>query len=496
MDKALFVSLVVGYGACSIFVLVYALAQAHLTICFRRASRGPRPASPPPMPWGDLPSVTVQLPIYNEMHVVERLLRAVTALRYPPDKLEIQVLDDSTDETKAFAARLTSSHRARGFQIRHICRPNRVGFKAGALHYGFERSSGEFYAIFDADFIPPPDFLLRTLPYFRDPNIGMVQTRWEHLNKGYSLLTRLQAFALDAHFTIEHLGRAYRRLFINFNGTGGVWRRKCIETAGGWHSDTLTEDLDLSYRAQLKGWRFAYLYDVPAPGELPVAMDAVKNQQYRWTKGAAECARKNLATILHSPALSPVEKGHAFFHHANSATFLCVTVLALFSVPLMLLRRYSEGVQTLNTLSAVYSLSIVFLTFFYWHAWSYSNPGSVAKRLRGFAGTFPLFLVVYMGLSFYNSKAVVLGYLGRKSPFIRTPKFNVTDAKQLWTSNRYMVSKFSAQAVVELSLAALFFTAVGFGIWIGYFGFLPFHLMMASGLAYVGARSLFRRVAK
>ena len=256
------------------------------------------------------PKVTVQLPVYNELYVIERLINTVCEFDYPKDLFEIQVLDDSTDETVNIIAAKIKEKLLEGFDIHHVRRPKRVGYKAGALKYGNEIAKGDFIAIFDADFIPSMDFLKKTIPYFHDENIGVVQTRWGHINKDYSLLTRLQAFGLDAHFTIEQSGRSSGDHFINFNGTAGVWRLDCINDAGGWQADTLTEDIDLSYRAQEKGWKFKYLEDFESPAELPVAMSALKSQQYRWTKGAAECSVKNLKLIFNSKNVSSRSKFH------------------------------------------------------------------------------------------------------------------------------------------------------------------------------------------
>jgi len=284
-------------------ILVFALAQAWLAFLYWGSKKRPRAIQAEPAPWtGELPTVLLQLPIYNEQYVVERLLRCMVEMDYPKDKLSIQLLDDSTDETVDIAAKVIAELKKKGIKIEHVRRPNRVGFKAGALDYGLGLDSSEFIAIFDADFLPRPDFVKKVVAYFADPNVGMVQTRWEHLNADYSIITRMMAFAIDNHFSVEHGGRQASDSFINFNGTGGMWRRKTIDDAGGWKSDTLTEDLDLSFRSQIKGWKFIFAENITTPSELPVQMSAVRNQQFRWTKGAAETGRKTLSNLWNSDA--------------------------------------------------------------------------------------------------------------------------------------------------------------------------------------------------
>jgi cellulose synthase/poly-beta-1,6-N-acetylglucosamine synthase-like glycosyltransferase len=294
------VAVLILYGLALLLLFLYNLGQLSLIITYLRTKqkREDNIRTADSIPWGQLPLVTIQLPVYNERYVAERLIDSVAKLRYPLDKLEIQVLDDSTDETVDIIARRVAHFQTQGINIQHIRRPQRTGFKAGALAYGLNLSEAPFVAIFDADFVPDPDFLLKTIPNFADPKVGIVQTRWEHLNEDFSLITQLQAFGLNAHFTVEQSGRYAANLFANFNGTGGVWRRTAIDDAGGWHADTLTEDLDLSYRAQLRGWTFSYREDIGSPAELPVAMDALKSQQYRWMKGAAEVARKMYGTVF------------------------------------------------------------------------------------------------------------------------------------------------------------------------------------------------------
>ncbi|WP_317128368.1 cellulose synthase family protein [Hymenobacter radiodurans] len=369
--KELEIFLLVLYGLCLTFILGFSLSQLQLTRLARRAYR--RPALPAPSLPADWPSVTVQLPVFNEVNVIERVIDAAAALAYPHDKLHIQVLDDSTDETVALAAARIAWHRAQGIHIDHVLRSDREGFKAGALKHALICTNAELVAIFDADFVPEPDFLMRTVPYFSDAAVGVVQTRWAHLNEDYSLLTELQAFALNAHFYVEQVGRLAGGHFINFNGTGGVWRRRCIEESGGWQSDTLTEDLDLSYRAQLRNWQFVYLPQVVAPAELPAAMDALKSQQFRWTKGGAETARKHLGSVLRS-GLPFSTKLQATFHLLNSTVFLAILILSVLSVPLVFVRQHSPELELIFELASVFLLTLLPLVFYYYSAWRYANP--------------------------------------------------------------------------------------------------------------------------
>ncbi|MBG8553694.1 cellulose synthase family protein [Hymenobacter guriensis] len=473
------IALVILYGACLLFMLGFSLSQFHLTRLARRAYRaGLRPEPAAPAQW---PHVTVQLPVYNELYVVERLIDAAAAFDYPTDRLHLQVLDDGTDESVAVAAARVAHYRAQGLRIDHVRRPNRIGFKAGALAYGLTLTDGEFIAIFDADFLPEPDFLRRTVPYFSQPDVGVVQTRWGHLNEGFSLLTELQAFALNAHFLVEQVGRAAGGHFLNFNGTGGVWRRTCIEDAGGWHSDTLTEDLDLSYRAQLRRWRIEYLPQVVAPAELPAAMDAVKSQQFRWNKGAAETARKHLARVWRSNA-SAATRLHATFHLLNSSVFTVILLMALLSVPLVFIKHRTPALRPVFNLASVFLLTLLPLVYYYYTAWQHT-PGRMGRR--GFGGRFLLFLAVSMGFSLHNAQAVLLGLLGRQSAFIRTPKLGAVSAGAGWLRRRYRTGSLDALTWLEGVLAGYFLFGLGAGVYLREFGLLPFHLLLAVGFGLV-----------
>ncbi len=471
--------LVVLYGLCLLFILGFSLGQLQLT---RRAQRAyaapPAPAPPTPAQW---PRVTVQLPLYNEQNVVERVIDAAAALDYPAELLHIQVLDDSTDATVGLATARVAHHAAQGRHISYVRRPGREGYKAGALRHGLEETDGEFIAIFDADFVPEADFLRRTIPYFfPDENVGVVQTRWGHLNQHETLLTRLQAFGLDAHFLIEQVGRTQAGYFINFNGTGGVWRRRCIEDAGGWHTDTLTEDLDLSYRAQLRGWRFVYRPDIVAPAELPAAMDALKSQQFRWTKGAAETARKHLGAVWRA-ALPLGTKLHATFHLLNSSVYVVILLMALLSVPLVFVRAQFRAYGLVFQLASVFLLGFVPLVYYYYTAWRLAAPAAQNRRYPGF---FLLFLAVSMGLALHNSRAVVLGWRGRRTPFVRTPKAGTTGTAGPAT-RRYRTGGVGPLVVLEGVLATYFAFGLAAGLYFRDFGLLPFHALLTVGFAAV-----------
>ena len=465
--------LVVLYGLCLVFMLGFSLTQWQLT---RLASRAlPPPAPPSPTAW---PPVTVQLPVYNELNVVARLLDAVAALDYPADRLRIQVLDDSTDESRAVAAARVAYYQAQGLNITHVRRPTRRGYKAGALAHGLTQTDDEFIAIFDADFLPEPDFLRRVLPHFTSPAIGMVQTRWGHLNENASLLTRLQAFGLNAHFLVEQVGRQAGGHFLNFNGTGGVWRRACIVEAGGWHADTLTEDLDLSYRAQLRGWRFRYLPQVVAPAELPAHLGALQSQQHRWNKGAAETARKHLGRVWRAPALPLATRLHATFHLLNSSVFAVILLMALLSVPLGAVRAHRPAFEPVFRLASAFVLTLLPLTYYYYVAWRRSAPPAG----RWFAPTFLLFISLSMGLAWHNARAVAQGLRRRASPFVRTPKLG-TGAAAL--PPRPAAPGRPPRA--ETLLTLYFLAGLATDIYYAAYGLLPFHALLAGGFGTLAA---------
>ena len=332
--------IIVIYSTALVLIFMYALAQLNLLFNYLKADK--YSTESPKFDFtnqNEIPKVTIQLPVFNELYVMERLLENIVELDYPSHKLEIQVLDDSTDESVESTSKQIKSLQKRGFDIQHIRRAKRVGFKAGALREGLKIAKGEFIAIFDADFLPKSDWLKRTIPFFKDLEIGVVQTRWSHINRDYSLLTKVQAFALDAHFTLEQVGRNSKGHFINFNGTAGVWRKDCIIDAGNWEGDTLTEDLDLSYRAQLKDWKFKYLEDVETPAELPVVISAARSQQFRWNKGGAENFRKMIFKVFSNKTLPLKTKIHGMLHLLNSTMFLNVLIVGVLSIPMLYIRN-------------------------------------------------------------------------------------------------------------------------------------------------------------
>jgi cellulose synthase/poly-beta-1,6-N-acetylglucosamine synthase-like glycosyltransferase len=484
-----------AYFAALAWITCFSFVQLSLVISYwrnrrkqARSTAATVDAEPATRP---LPFVTIQLPVYNERYVIERLIDAVAGIDYPKDRFEIQVLDDSTDETTSLIAAKIEALNDPALPIRHVRRASRAGFKAGALAEGLKQARGEFIAIFDADFLPRPDFLQRTIPHFTDPAVGMVQTRWEHLNADYSALTQMQALFLDMHFTVEQRGRNAAGHFINFNGTGGVWRKRCIEDAGGWQSDTLTEDLDLSYRAQLKGWKFQYLENLDSPAELPVEMNAYKTQQFRWTKGAAECARKHWLRVLRDRSLDLGTKLHALFHLGNSSLFVCSLLLAVLSVPVLYFRDQSAAFDRAFQWTSYFSISSVLLTLLFWTAFQGAArerrvTASQAEILVEFLKRFPVFLVMTLGMTLHNSIAVIEGYLGRKTPFIRTPKFNVvaqTDSG--WRANQYLSAGINWLTVAEFGMLLYFLGAIGLAFWLKNYSMLTFHLMLVIGFGAV-----------
>ncbi len=470
------------YGFFLLFIFFYSLVQLNLAIHYVRRFR--RKLVKPEIKEADLPIVTVQLPVFNELYVVERLIDAVCAFDYPKDKLEIQLLDDSTDESLEVGRKKVEEMAAKGFDIKQIIRPERKGFKAGALAYGLDICKGEFVAIFDADFIPRKDFLRQTIPFFyTDPKVGVVQTRWEHLNEDYSLITRLQAFGLDAHFTVEQMGRNAGHHFINFNGTAGVWRKTTIYDADGWQSDTITEDLDLSYRAQLKGWDFIYLPEIGSPAELPAEMNALKAQQFRWTKGAAECTVKNMPRVLNAKGLGFARKVHASFHLMNSVVFLCILGTSLLSVPMLIIKNTFEQYQILFMIASAFLVSFFILGYFYW----VSRPQApFFSKLGRFVIDFPMFLSVSMGLSLHNAVAVLEGFTGKKSAFVRTPKFAISTGKKgTWTDKKYRAVKISPLTIGEALMALYFIGGLALAFYFDDFGLFPFHFMLTLGYLFV-----------
>ena len=438
----------------------------------------------------DPPTVTIQLPVFNEYYVVERLIRAVCNIDYPKEKLEIQVLDDSTDDTVEVAQALVDEYKAKDYNIKYIHRVNRKGFKAGALKEGLEVSEGEYVAIFDADFVPKRNFLKKTIPCFNDKNIGMVQTRWEHLNEEYSFLTRAQALALDGHFVLEQQVRNKSGFFMNFNGTAGVWRKECIIDAGNWEADTLTEDLDLSYRAQLKGWKFKFLNDVTSPAELPANINALKTQQFRWTKGAVQTAIKMLPKVFKSDLPLKV-KFECFVHLSSNIVFPFIIAVALLNIPIVLIKNTIGGFDQFYSFMSVFVLASVSTFLFYSFAQKAIHM-DWQKRLM----LFPVFLAGSMGLAVNNTKAVIEAIIGKKSGFTRTPKEGMIGNKDTKTFKKYSSKKISTVVYLEMALALYFVIGIGISLAFLEIAAIPFQLLFLFGFGIVGYLSLKQSLRK
>jgi cellulose synthase/poly-beta-1,6-N-acetylglucosamine synthase-like glycosyltransferase len=444
--------------------------------------------TPPPMPPpAELPPVTVQLPIFNEMYVASRLIDAVCEMDYPRELFEIQVLDDSTDETAEIAELSVRRHAAAGFNIHYLHRVDRTGYKAGALEAGLKVASGRFIAIFDADFVPPKDFLMRTLGYFEgDEKVGMVQARWGHLNRDYSLLTRIQSILLDAHFVLEHGGRNRAGCFFNFNGTAGVWRREAIADAGGWQHDTLTEDLDLSYRAQLKGWRFVFVPDVVSPAEVPVEMNSFKSQQHRWAKGSVQTCLKLMPRILRSSQPLAV-KAEAFFHLSANFNYLLMTLLSVLMFPAMVV-RYSMGWS---------EMMLIDVPLFFAATASVANFYMVSQRelypdWRQRLKYLPFLMSIGIGLCVNNTRAVLEAMFGKQSEFARTPKYGIERNGDEWAGKKYHQS-VGIQPLVEVALGLYFTGTVFYALSNQIYGTLPFLMLFQVGFLYTGLLSIFQQ---
>jgi len=481
MDALSFIVLTGHFGLLAILCL-YGGHRLYLTLLAQLTDR----RTPAPGRLDVLPVVTVQLPVYNEKHVVRRLIDAVAGLRYPADRLHVQVLDDSTDETSALAARRVAHHRRRGLDIEHVRRGDRSGFKAGALAAGLAHARGEIIAVFDADFLPPPDFLQRTVHYFSDPAIGMVQARWQHLNRRASALTRVQAMLLDAHFAVEQVVRSHTGRFFNFNGTAGLWRARAIRDAGGWHADTLTEDLDLSYRAQLAGWRLLYLSDVGCPGELPPHMNAFKSQQHRWAKGAIQVMKKLLPRIWAAP-ISLRNKLDASFHLSNNLCYPLMFVDAtIFLLPSIVVRDLYGGHPSLWLDLSLYGLASATHLYFF-----LAGQRLLLRNLRETLVTLPALMATVVGLGFNNSRAVGEALSGKVGEFVRTPKLG---------RGRHPARRDSYFGAVrdwhriELVLAGLFAIYFVWAVAEAHWSVAPFMLLFAAGFLLAGAPGSGRRL--
>ncbi|MBS1538714.1 MAG: glycosyltransferase family 2 protein [Bacteroidetes bacterium] len=464
-------SILFAFGLHGLVMIYYYHKTAHIS-----NTSAPHP--------GEFPLVTVQLPVFNELYVVERLVRAVCALDYPKDKLEIQLLDDSTDETVEISRRLVNEFVQQGFDIKHIHRIDRSGYKAGALKSGLESATGEFVAIFDADFVPNEDFLQKTIPHFQSPQVGMVQTRWEHINEEYSFLTRAQALALDGHFVIEQQVRNKAGFFINFNGTAGIWRKSCIVDAGNWHADTLAEDLDLSYRAQLRGWKFVFLNDVTSPAELPADINALKTQQFRWTKGAVETAKKLLPSVWKSKLPLKI-KLECTVHLTSNIVFPFILLVAMLNIPLVIIKNEVGGFDKYFTLMSIFVLASISTFLFYLYA-----QRAIHLDWRRRLMLFPVFMAGSMGFAVNNTKAVFEALFGKKSEFKRTPKYQIVNSGDEWSKKKYVQRKIGGGVIIELLLTAYFIFGISTSIYYLEISAIPFQLMFLAGFGTVGALSL------
>ncbi|QQL46360.1 glycosyltransferase [Sulfuriroseicoccus oceanibius] len=470
---------IVLVGLCSYGIHRYTLIYLY----WKHSKQEPKPAKK----WDELPVVTVQLPVFNEQYVMERLLGAVSKINYPQDKLQIQILDDSTDETVEICQKEAAKLRAQGFDVEYLHRTDRTGFKAGALEAGTKSAKGDFLFILDADFVPGPEIIMDMIHFFTDEKIGMVQTRWGHLNREYSLLTRVQAMFLDGHLLLEQTSRNRSGRFFTFNGTGGMWRKQCIEDAGGWEYDTLTEDMDLSYRAQLKGWNFIFLKDVVCPAELPVDMDGFKSQQHRWTKGSIQTCKKMLGTIWKAPVPLYI-KLEATAHLTANFAYLLLIFLCVYSYP-----AWPEGITP--ELGRYLSLPIFLfaslsIIIFYIVAQHQLHPRTWWRE----ALNLPLLLALGIGMSINNQKAVLEAIFNHKSGFVRTPKYGIGEKKEKKdiTKSRYKALK-SVATVLEIVFAAWFAYATWFAISEGTWMSVPFLSIFTFGFLYVAYGSAANR---
>jgi len=441
----------------------------------------------PPPEISEWPRVTVQLPIYNERYVTERLIESVAQFDYPRELFQIQVLDDSTDETQVVACTCVERYRELGVPIEYIHRDNREGFKAGALQEGLKSATGEFIAIFDADFIPPADFLRRTVPYFSNSKLAMVQTRWSYINRNYSALTEVEAILLDGHFAIEHSSRFRTGLFFNFNGTGGIWRRSSIDDAGGWQHDTLTEDTDLSYRAQIRGWQFLYLPEIDCPSELPVEMNAFKSQQARWAKGLMQTAKKVLPRVMKADVPATV-KAEAFFHLTANISYPLMVFLSIILLPAMIVRFYQGWFQVLLIDFPLFMASTCSISSFYLAAERAFYPKTWKRTFL----YLPFVMAVGIGLAVRNSLAVLEAIGGVKSEFVRTPKYRVeagASQSSTWTKKSYRKGA-GWMPFVEVFLGLYFAAGVTYSIQMQNYATTPFLLLFVWGYLYTGLMSL------
>jgi cellulose synthase/poly-beta-1,6-N-acetylglucosamine synthase-like glycosyltransferase len=475
-------ALLIPYFVVLILLATYGIHRYTLVYLYYRNKKNR--TTEPGQRFSELPRVTVQLPIFNEQFVIDRLLQAICRLDYPREKLEIQVLDDSTDETVEVARGLVEHYCAQGYPITYHHRTNRAGFKAGALHEGLKWASGEYIAIFDADFVPPADFLQRTIHHFTSEKVGMVQTRWTHINRNYSFLTEVEAILLDGHFVLEHSGRARSNVFFNFNGTAGVWRRTAIESAGGWQHDTLTEDTDLSYRAQLKGWKFIYLQDVECPAELPVEMTAFKTQQARWAKGLIQTGKKILPRVLKSDQPFRV-KLESWYHLTANLSYPLMVILSVLLLPAMVIRFYQGWFQMLYIDIPLFLASTFSISSFYLVSQRELFPKTWPRALL----YLPFLMALGIGLTVTNTIAVIEALVGKQTAFARTPKYRVESKKDKFRAAKYR-KRLGWVPWVEMLIGSYFALTVYYALQNENYLTVPFLMLFVVGYWYTGLMSL------
>jgi cellulose synthase/poly-beta-1,6-N-acetylglucosamine synthase-like glycosyltransferase len=475
--------LLLPYFAVMIMLAIYGIHRYQLTWLYFRHKKNYNPD--PPQHFAELPMVTVQLPVYNEQFVIERLVEAVCNMQYPREKLEIQFLDDSTDETQHVAAALVERYAALGHPIQYIHRTNRHGFKAGALDAGLAVAKGEFVAIFDADFVPPPDWLMRVIHHFAQPEIGMVQTRWTHLNRDYSLLTKVEAILLDGHFVLEHGARSRTNDFFNFNGTAGMWRRQAITDAGGWQHDTLTEDTDLSYRSQMVGWKFKYLPDVECPAELPIEMTAFKTQQARWAKGLIQTSIKVLPMIFKSNVPRRI-KIESVYHLTANLSYPLMVIMTALLIPAMIVRFYQGWFQMLLIDVPLFAASTLSIAVFYVTSQRELFPQTWKKTFL----YLPLLMAVGIGLTVTNTKAVMEALFGIKSAFARTPKYSINKKGEKSQAGKKYRKRLLLAPWIEIAIGTYFLLAILYTFTNNNFFTAPFLILFVIGYYYTGFMSL------
>jgi len=476
-------ALLIPYFIVLILLASYGIHRYVLVWMYYRNRRNK--VTEPTSRFAELPRITVQLPIFNEQFVVDRLVEAICKLEYPREKLDIQVLDDSTDETVGVARAVVDRYAALGHPISYHHRDNREGYKAGALQEGLKTAKGEFVAIFDADFVPPPDWLHRVIHHFTEPKIGMVQTRWTHLNRNYSFLTEVEAILLDGHFILEHGGRSRSHVFFNFNGTAGMWRKCVIDDAGGWQHDTLTEDTDLSYRAQLKGWEFRYLQDVECPAELPIEMTAFKTQQARWAKGLIQTAKKILPTVMTSGVPRRV-KAEAWYHLTANLSYPLMIVLSTLLLPAMVIRFYQGWFQMLYIDLPLFMASTFSISSFYLVSQKELFPRSWPRVFL----FLPFLMALGIGLTLTNTRAVLEAIFGRQSAFARTPKYRVAGKGQKSKAAVKYRKRLGLVPWLELLIGTYFAATVYYAIDNENYITVPFLILFVLGYWYTGLMSL------